>query len=831
VAVNGERSGPFPLAWRHYYAADYAPLPLPAGQKKTPPVGYTGHAGKLALIDQQKKWESGSQYQNGNIAHWFGGQVWRDGKIYQEIGIDVDQYDDKHGGDQLKALENQLGCELPETWISGARTDGVSGTRWFLAPAGIKFHDQADSNIDILQRHHRYAMVWPSVHPNGGTCWWFPPGVAPDDEGRNGKAAWNPDGGSRLPVLHELPVLPDEWVAYLTRGPADENIEIDWSLSNSDLQLWAIDNFNAGTAGVIDPITGLTSEVCWNIDSAIRTWKSRIDDDESSHDKINDAMWMIYRLAAEGHTGWKDAADDIASHWRDNVLRRNKRRASEAEAEILRSINGALRKIKPKVELKPVPSKCECFEEGSAKLWHSANVPDGVAKQFALIHERAGTPIRRLRGEWYQYRDGAWVTLNEDSFYQLFYRALRNAKCWGKTAGGPIPWNPDRAKLRNVAHALQSREEVLLPDELSPPCWLDGRDERVISFRNTLLRISDLKQMNHTPAYFCIGHTPVDYDPTAKLDVGKQFLGDLTGKDAESIEALLQFAGTRLVADQRFQKAMLIKGPSGSGKGAWDRWLKKMLGKSKHAGMRAEDYARSGFPTEPLVGKHLMTFSDQRFVANAKAFVDLILTVVGGDELTIRLPYGRRSVGYHLPLSFMFLTNEIPTWPDNAGALKRRIIAISSPDSFADRPDIDLETKLEAEVPALVNEVLAAYKRLCEKGEFVQPKSGQEILGMLRENSSHLEQFVIDCCETRPDFEWVKMPVYRRWVDWCEQHGHKPTAENRFAADLYSLNLPSGPITSGRTSVPLPDGSRPRTYKGLRLKTRDGRGRGRDLYE
>ena len=69
----------------------------------------------------------------------------------------------------------------------------------------------------------------------------------------------------------------------------------------------------------------------------------------------------------------------------------------------------------------------------------------------------------------------------------------------------------------------------------------------------------------------------------------------------------------------------------------------------------------------------------------------------------------------------------------------------------------------------------------------------------------------------------VRSVVYQRWAEWCGKRGYQLTAENRFAGELYSLNLPDGQrITAGRTFKPLADGRRPYVFSGLRLRVGAG---------
>ncbi|MGW1063339.1 bifunctional DNA primase/polymerase [Streptomyces aureus] len=119
------------------------------------------------------------------------------------VGIDVDDYEAKTGGATLAALEGRLGA-LPPTFSSTARGDGPSRIRLYRVPedcgelAGI-----AGPDIEVIQHHHRYTVVWPSVHPKTGTVYrWY----APD-------GASLPDG--TVPRMDALPALPASWLEHL----------------------------------------------------------------------------------------------------------------------------------------------------------------------------------------------------------------------------------------------------------------------------------------------------------------------------------------------------------------------------------------------------------------------------------------------------------------------------------------------------------------------------------------------------------------------------------------------------------------------------------------
>ena len=79
------------------------------------------------------------------------------------VGLDVDHYADKAGGDSLGDLQDKLG-PLPGTFVSTARTDGVSGIRLFMLPgdyAASSWPSQAAPDIEMITWYERYVICSP----------------------------------------------------------------------------------------------------------------------------------------------------------------------------------------------------------------------------------------------------------------------------------------------------------------------------------------------------------------------------------------------------------------------------------------------------------------------------------------------------------------------------------------------------------------------------------------------------------------------------------------------------------------------------------------------
>jgi hypothetical protein len=126
------------------------------------------------------------------------------------IGIDIDQYSKwsksagawvkKRGYDNILEDISRLG-EFGQTYTSTSRGMGQpSRIHFFRVDASVEFNGAPYDDVEIIQLHHRYAVVWPSIHPETGQQYnWY-----------------GPDGQECAPPRpSHISELPREWYAPL----------------------------------------------------------------------------------------------------------------------------------------------------------------------------------------------------------------------------------------------------------------------------------------------------------------------------------------------------------------------------------------------------------------------------------------------------------------------------------------------------------------------------------------------------------------------------------------------------------------------------------------
>ena len=256
-------TGPYAAAAGSYWDAGWRGIvPLPAKAKKNPPSGYTGSTGVDPSYADLDAWATGPEGR-GNIALRMPRGV---------VGVDVDAYGDKLGRQTLEAAEIAHGA-LPDTWRTTSRDDGVSGIRLFRVPEGLAWPGEIGPSTELIQHRHRYALVWPSVHPEGRTYRWI-----------------NPQGvvTTTIPDVDDLPWLPQAWVEAYTGGETAETFARNTHTAMT-VARWMLNLPHAQDA------------MCTRMETAITQMVESLPG--SAHNAARDMAMRCLRLAEEGHHG------------------------------------------------------------------------------------------------------------------------------------------------------------------------------------------------------------------------------------------------------------------------------------------------------------------------------------------------------------------------------------------------------------------------------------------------------------------------------------------------------------------------------------------------
>jgi putative DNA primase/helicase len=352
-----------------------------------------------------------------------------------------------------------------------------------------------------------------------------------------------------------------------------------------------------------------------------------------------------------------------------------------------------------------------------------------------------------------------------------------------------VPFSPSSKDVSEVLDAAGA--QVVYPKANTPPCWLDGREkEDVVAFRNGLLRSKDRALLPPDPLFYNHTSLPFDYDPSAPEPAEwLKFLASLWPEDKGEAALLQEVFGYLVSGDTRMQKIFMMVGPKRSGKGTIGRVLRQMLGPRNVAGPTLESMGEV-FGRECLIGKTLALIADARLHAHTKtaAVVEELLAISGEDPRSIQRKY-LPSYDAPIPVRFLLLTNELPRLEDASGALASRFVILQMTRSFYGHEDLGLQSRLNAELPGILNWSLAGMDRLRARGYFQEPESVREIAREFEDLGSPINAFLKDrCVVTRPgapQAQVTRTDAWEAWQDWCREQGRDhPGALATFGRNL-----------------------------------------------
>lgn len=449
----------------------------------------------------------------------------------------------------------------------------------------------------------------------------------------------------------------------------------------------------------------------------------------------------------------------------------------------------------------------------------SPAAPLDAAKMFlADQYHVAGMPsLLHQKSNFFVYADTHYRTMEGSELRSVSWKWL--GRCKQLTKKGEIePYQPNARRVHDFSEALRACCE--LPVGVESPCWTDGRGSgrEVVAFSNGLFDLEKFLRCepalsSHTPAFFALNCLPFGYDPEARCPQWSGFLNDVLEDDREQIDALAEWFGYCLTFDTTQQKLALLHGPPRSGKGTTIRMLGHLMGGDNSTPITMS-HLGSAFGLECLVGKMAGLMGDAHMPSErVTEMLERFKGIVGEDEQIIN-PKGKPAFKQKLYVRFTIAVNTMPKMPDASAAMRPRLLVLRYRKSFEGKEDAGLDDRLKTELPGITNWALEGLRRLRQRGRFVQPAAGQQLLDQFTRASSPIKAFIEECCEVEvsKDVYVPKKDLYRAWCQWCENTGHKAGSNENFGTNLFAA------VPSLQTPRPTIDGDRVYCYQNIKLK-------------
>lgn len=430
--------------------------------------------------------------------------------------------------------------------------------------------------------------------------------------------------------------------------------------------------------------------------------------------------------------------------------------------------------------------------------YESYDNPHRLARINLQQYRAKGRNLVIHNGEWMAWKRGCYRKLEEDELRAKLNGAIKGEYDRAFVANEIDLDNVPKVTPQLVSSVLQATKSIVgLSSSVEHPSWLSDSPPfpatEAIATSSGILHLPSLVSgqpsfVSPTPDLFSRNCLPYPFDPVATCPTWDQTLAEFWPDDHQSRQTLQEWFGYSLTPDTSQHKILMLVGPPRSGKGTIGRVLQAVIGRQNLASPTLASLA-GPFGLQPLVGKLVALVADARLSSRTDgiAVVERLLSISGEDPQDVHRKNISALEGVSLPVRFVVMTNELPNVHDASGALMTRVVLVRMSKTFGGIEDRSLLAKLLKELPGILNWAIAGWHRLNQRGYFVQPDSGRDLLDDLQDLASPIRAFVRDVCIIGPELEISIDEIFELWDQWCQDNGKEHSGKKQlFARDLIS---------------------------------------------
>lgn len=787
-------TGPYAQAAQLYRDAGWQGV-LPIVGKRVPPSGYTGYNASWPTDLVIDDWVNVRGAENIGL------------RLPDDIiGIDIDAYDGRKGLETIEWYESQLDCVLPLTHRSSARTDG-SGIRFFRVPAGMNWKSDlgANSNVEIIRSGHRFAMVWPSVHPDvHETYKWLAPDNSIVDD---------------IPMVGEFPPLPDEWIAALqvsggVRGPGGGDTGADHS--DEDAPLTSED----GTVINVDAMyehglpVGEQNKMLFDYMCSMRARNFR------RVEMINAGMLLLQRMPARpGEEPW--TADDIISM----VNRVRHTYAPGLSTAVTQGLGpGALAWAQRMAngqaltEVNELPPR----EALATDMGNSM-------RMVQLLGDRIRYAVRE--DQWYVWDDVRWCPDDTNRIMELTKNVVDAIRGDAINAEGD-----ERTRWLNWARdseSLARRKAMIAGAQSEPQLVINTTDmdknSDILVVRNGTLDLVTGELRESRREDLCSHLAEVDYDAEASYERWMGHVRFVCNDDPILMAYLQRAAGYSLTGNVGARSFFFLEGTGSNGKNAFVEPLMMVMGSYAKAATTA--LLTGGDEQHPTIladlqGARLVFIDETR---QGKALnVERLKALTGSKRVKAR-KMSKDFYEFDAQFKLWIAGNGQPTIRDPSDGVWNRMHRVVCHGKIAPGKAIagfgDLLYAEEAS--GILRWALEGLKGYRELGGLGIPDSIKEDVQSYRDDEDYVGQFIDDVLVKTGDLDNFipNTELFSAYERWAEEHGLRGV--DRLNAAILGKALVAHGIDRPKNGVKFGN-SKKRGYRGIKFS--DGKNNWLDSF-
>lgn len=422
----------------------------------------------------------------------------------------------------------------------------------------------------------------------------------------------------------------------------------------------------------------------------------------------------------------------------------------------------------------PISLRAPEFIATKATGFRVATVKDGITKFSKIKHH----DLAKHFNNQYQYK-----TIQDEKNTFIF-----NGKFWELFSRQRLEGYVNKHTTDSEIKDCKEFSELVYRENLTNRNWFSETTFKKINLQNGVLDLVTMELMPHSSQYGFFYVLPYAYDPNAECPTFDKHLAEVTNGDKGCQNILLEFAGYSVSNDPPWaQKCLLATGGGNNGKSTLFDTFKKLVGEDNHSSLTMDDLVNQ----QNLATLESKLFNLAEETPNKIYKSDRFKNIVTGGSVTVKTVW-IKPYQIKVRAKFIFACNDLPESKDTSYGFFRRFIIVPFNRVFTEKDrDVHMNEKLEAELPGILNKVLAAYKICYKNKKFSESKLVMNIEKEYMHQNDPVREWLVtyDHEFTEKENQFVSfLDMYNSYKSYCDENGEKPETSKIFSQKLCHID-------------------------------------------
>lgn len=278
------------------------------------------------------------------------------------------------------------------------------------------------------------------------------------------------------------------------------------------------------------------------------------------------------------------------------------------------------------------------------------------------------------------------------------------------------------------------------------------------------------------------------FDREAECPRWIEFIRQVTCNDEDLAEFLQLAVGYTLYGHTKEQVMFVLIGSGGNGKGVFSRIIYKLLG--DYSALMQSNLLKPGAINANAPSPALMKLRSKRLWVCSEMPKGMVLDealtkqITGGDLISSRGLY-RDQVEFQPNGKLWLSVNVMPRVRHDDKGMWRRIVPIPFNAVFTDKNrDNDLEDKLQAELPGILNWALQGARLYAKRGTLGRPLASKKLLTSLRRDVDTVGLWIKTRCVIESGGKLQSKVAYEDYCETMKRERASPVPQKEFNAEL-----------------------------------------------